>query len=111
MARVTVSIGEEDKEYLEEKSGDGAEYDSMSEVMRNCITAHKERNELHEELERLRDRLESRENRIGELEIQLAKRSQIEDRIEDVEIQLREDKKEVTTPWPIRWIRWLRDSD
>lgn len=90
MPRVTVSVSEDDKEYIGEKSGDGAEYDSMSEVMRNCITAHKEQNQLEEEIERLRDRLESREDRIDELESQLRKRSNIEDKIEDLPDKIRD---------------------
>lgn len=55
MPRVTVSIDDEDKDYLQEQSGDSAEYDSMSEVMRECIQAHKEQNELENEIERLRN--------------------------------------------------------
>lgn len=55
MPRVTVSVTEEDKQYLKEKSGDGGEYESMSEVMRDCITAHKQVDELETTVERLQN--------------------------------------------------------
>ena len=82
MPRVTASVDEEDEEYLREKSAESAEYDSMSEVMRDCITAHKERNQLEKEIEQLQDRLETREERVTELEEQLRERSRIEEKVD-----------------------------
>jgi Arc/MetJ-type ribon-helix-helix transcriptional regulator len=55
MPRVTVSVSEEDKQYLKEKSGDSGEYESMSAVMRDCISAHKRVDELETEVERLQN--------------------------------------------------------
>ena len=58
--------------------------------MRNFIQAGEERQELEAEIRRLRDRLESRNERIDELESQLRKRSNIEDKIEDLPDKIRD---------------------
>ena len=101
MPRLTVTIDESDKEYIESKSGDGEEYDSMSEVVRNCIQAHKR-------VDSLEDRLESREKRVQELEEQLARRSQVEEKVEEVALEVREDREENRAPFFVEWWNWWK---
>jgi metal-responsive CopG/Arc/MetJ family transcriptional regulator len=55
--------------------------------------------------ERLQDRLAAREERIEELEEQLSKRSQIEEKIDD----LAERDREPDAPFFVDWWRWARD--
>jgi len=80
MEPLTIRIREETKESLEEGAD---EYDvSVSEYVRELIRKGSEYDELAE-------RLGARENRIEELESQLRKRSQIEDKIEDLPDKIR----------------------
>lgn len=108
MPRLTVSVNEEDEQYVREQSQDSEEYDSLSGVMRDCIQAHKEQPDLEDEIERLRERLESRESRIEDLEEQLARRSQIEEKVEEVRMEVKDQQNEADeeAPFPIRWWRW-----
>jgi TolA-binding protein len=87
MEPLTIRIREDTKESLDEEA---TEYGvSVSEYVRELIEKGREYDDLQE-------RLESREDRINELESQLAKRSQIEDKLEDLpaKIQGRESYQE-----------------
>lgn len=53
MPRQTVTISEEQKEFIESKVGNGREYDSRSEVVRMCINEYERAEELQEKVERL----------------------------------------------------------
>lgn len=76
---------------------------------KNELTAHIEENEeLKEELSTLKDRLETREQRIDQLEAQLAKRSQIEDNVEELSMVVHEDHNQINAPFFVRWWRWIR---
>jgi Arc/MetJ-type ribon-helix-helix transcriptional regulator len=105
MSRLTVTIKEEQSELLEELPGEGGEYDSKSEAVRNFI----QRGETIQELE---ERLEQREQRIEELQSQLSKRSQIEERIKALPDKLREsrlsysEKKEIAISRASPLERW-----
>jgi septal ring factor EnvC (AmiA/AmiB activator) len=95
MEPLTIRVHEETKQSLESEA---AEYDvSVSEYVRELIDRGRE-------YEELAGRLESREDRIEELEKQLTRRSQIEEKI-DV---LANRTEEPSPPWPIRWWRWAR---
>lgn len=87
--RLTITIDDEQSQLLDDLSGEGGEYDSKSEAVRDFIQAGKEHRELQTEIDTLRDRLEAREERIDELESQLRKRSNIEDKIEDLPDKIR----------------------
>lgn len=54
MPRLTVSITEEQSDWLEEKSGESGEYDSKSEVVRECIKSYERVGVLEDELDRSR---------------------------------------------------------
>jgi DNA repair exonuclease SbcCD ATPase subunit len=81
MKPLTIRIHEDTKQSLEEEA---AEYDvSVSEYVRQLI-------EKGREYDDLADRLDSREERIAELESQLARRSQIEEKIENLPDKMRD---------------------
>lgn len=102
MEPLTIRIQAETKESLESEA---AEYDvSVSEYVRRLIRKGREYDELAE-------RLESREARIDELEAQLARRSEIEDKVEALPDKIRQAESDPAPPWPIRWYRWFRNDD
>jgi DNA repair exonuclease SbcCD ATPase subunit len=81
MEPLTIRIREDTRESLEEEA---AEYDvSVSEYVRQLI-------EKGREYDDLADRLDSREERIAELEAQLSRRSQIEEKIENLPDKMRD---------------------
>lgn len=110
MPRLTVTITEDQAELLEEISGDDAEYDSKSAAVRDFIQHGEERRELEREIARLEERLETREERIDELEDQLARRSQIEEKVDVLATRV-EETEEPEPPFVIRWWQWWRDRD
>ncbi len=80
MEPLTIRIRDETKQSLEDAA---AEYDvSVSEYVRQLIDKGREYDELA-------DRLDAREDRIAELESQLSRRSQIEQKIEDLPDKIR----------------------
>jgi len=83
-----------------------AEGVSRSEYIRQVLRNRDEAEELREEVDTLQQRLENRESRIEELEEQLAKRSQIEEKVDVLAKRVEEDEPD--PPWPIRWVRWFR---
>ncbi len=81
MEPLTIRIRKQTKESLEAEAG---EYDvSVSEYVRELIDKGREYDDL-------RERLESREDRIEELESQLRERSRVEEKIEDLPDKIRE---------------------
>jgi chromosome segregation ATPase len=121
MHRLTISITEEQAALLDEVSGEGGEYESKSAAVRDFIQAGERERELRAELarveerlssreariedlerehaervEELQDRIASREDRIEQLEEQLARRSQLEEKVESLpaQIQQRESYRE-----------------
>ena len=81
MEPLTIRIREETKESLESEAD---EYGvSVSEYVRELLEKGREYDDLE-------DRLQSKEDRIEELESQLARRSHIEDKIEDLPDKIRD---------------------
>jgi hypothetical protein len=50
--------------------------------------------------------LEARKDRIEDLEEQLARRSDIEEKIDD----LAKRDQEPNPPWPVRWWQWAKEG-
>jgi Arc/MetJ-type ribon-helix-helix transcriptional regulator len=92
MPRLTITITEDQSELLENISSDDGEYESKSAAVRDFIQAGEQEHDLHKEIARLEERLDSRENRINELEEQLARRSQLEEKVENLPAKIRERK-------------------
>ena len=58
-------------------------------------------------LEELEERVATREARIDELERQLTRRSNVEEKV-DVLAKRVDESSKPTPPFPIRWVQWLR---
>jgi|APHM01.1.fsa_nt_gi Ribbon-helix-helix protein, copG family. len=100
--QTTIRIGEN---LIEELDAEAEERDiSRSEYIRQILCERGESEELRKEVDTLRDRVESREERIEDLEQQLARRSQIEDKIDT----LAEREQQDDAPFFIKWMRWYR---
>jgi uncharacterized coiled-coil DUF342 family protein len=87
---------------------------SRSEYIRQILRERGESEELREEIDTLRQRLESREERIEELEQQLTRRSQIEEKVEEVALEVREvreEREESNAPFFVKWARWFRERE
>lgn len=77
---------------------------SRSEYVRERLRERDEVEELNQEVKRLQDRLEAREERIDALEEQLARRSQIEEKVDT----LAKQQESADAPFFIQWARWFR---
>lgn len=110
MKKVSVSLTHDHVSRLDERQERG-DADSRSAAVRDILdeydAVHTECEELRSECERLRTRLESREQRIDELEEQLARRSQVEEKVDTLAKRV-EDQDEPAPPFPVRWWRWVQ---
>lgn len=104
---ITIRLREELIDSLDEEADD--EGVSRSEYIRDILADRHAADELIEEVEDLRDRLDAKERRIDELEEQLARRSQIEQKVEDLALEVRERRQE-DAPFFVRWYRWWQRS-
>lgn len=100
MEQITIRIQEDLLKSIEDEA---AEHDaSRSEHIRRLI----EKGSEHAEL---KDRLAAREDRIEDLEEQLRRRSQIEEEVEELAVEVREQRAAAQAPFPVRWYRWWKD--
>lgn len=100
MEQITLRVPDELREELD---GDADERGvSRSEYVRDVLRTRRD-------TEQLRDRLDSREARIDELEEQLARRSQIEEKVDVLAARVEEDAAP-DPPWPVRWWRWVKNG-
>lgn len=84
-------------EYEAEKQGT-----SRSEYIRSILSNRHRADSLEQ-------RLEIRENRINQLEEQLARRSQVEEKVDVLAKRVDESStRSPDPPFPIRWWQWLR---
>ena len=93
MKRVTVSLDDRQLYELEARQRLG-EADSRSDAVRQILEEYEELHtayeQLNQEYEDLHNRYEAREDRVDELESQLRKRSNIEQKIEDLPDKIRD---------------------
>ncbi len=101
MRNVTVRLREELIDRLDEADERGV---SRSEYIRDILDERHRVEELEAEVDRLQDRLDARERRITELEGQLARRSDVEEKINDLPDELRDDGPDPS--FPVRWYQW-----
>lgn len=110
MKKVSVSLQEEHVDRLDdrEESGDAG---SRSEALRQILDEYEELrtecDELRTECEELRTRIENREDRVDELEEQLARRSQVEEKVDTLAKRVEDDD----APFFVRWYRWYQRRD
>ena len=84
---------------------------NRSEYIRQIVRERHEADELREKIENLREQLTSRENRVTELEQQLRERREIEEKVDEVALEVREQKETSNAPFPVRWYKWWKGSD
>lgn len=101
--QTTIRLRDELVETLDEEADERGV--SRSEYVREILQNRHRADELQAEVETLRDRLDERAERVRALEQQLARRSNIEEKIEELPEKVREDP---TPPWPVRWYKWFR---
>jgi len=101
MPRITVTISDELDEYLEEHSGDGEEFDSKSEVMRNLAQRGQEVDDLETEVE-------MKQNRIEDLERQMGARDQVEEKVDVLAKRIEEEQSTPDPPFFVEWVQWFR---
>ena len=106
MQNVTVRLPEELIDRLDEESDA-----SRSEYIREILSERHRADELEERIDHLQEELKRREGRVSDLEEQLARRSQIEERIEDMEVQLRETEQSQNAPFIVRWYQWFSNRE
>lgn len=104
MEQITLRLDDDLKDELETEADERGV--SRSEHIRNVL-------ETRADTERLRDRLETREERIDELEEQLARRSQLEQKVENLPEKVREtesyqDRRQraLDTAGPLTRLKW-----
>lgn len=110
MKKVSVSLEEGQVTLLEER-GEDLDAGSRSETLRKILEEYEdlrtECEELRSECEDLRTRLNSREDRIEELEEQLARRSQVEEKVDTLAKRVEDED----APFFVRWLRWYRNRE
>jgi len=115
MPRITVTISDALHGYIEEKSGDDAEFDSKSEVMRHLAEHGRDADDLQERVDELedelvdvreqRDRLQERVDEFEDLEQEVdrlkeEKRLLLAEREEKAELaRYVEDERETQQRW------------
>jgi chromosome segregation ATPase len=100
MRNVTVRLHEDTIDDLDDEA-DGRDI-SRSEYIREILDDRHEVEQLTEEVSTLQNRLESREERVQTLEEQLARRSQLEEKVDT----LAKQQDEADAPFFIKWYRW-----
>jgi len=109
MAKESITIRLE-SELIEGLEGEADEESvSRSEYIRQILRERHTAGELADEIDTLQQRLETREERIDTLEEQLTRRQQLEDKVEDVALEVREERQEEDAPFPVRWYRWFHN--
>jgi seryl-tRNA synthetase len=109
MEHLSVTVEESTLERIDELKDKRDE--SRSQVVRDLLSKGQRADELEKELDTIRDRLETRKKRIEELEQQLTRRSQIEEKVEEVALEVREDREESNAPFFVKWARWFRERE
>lgn len=77
---------------------------SRSEYIRTTL-------ESRHEADHLRERLDVREERIDELEMQLAKRSQVEEKVDTLQNRVEDQQSTQNAPFFVRWVQWWRSRE
>lgn len=105
MEHLSVTVEESTLERIDELKDERDS--SRSQVVRDLLSKGQKADELEQEMETLRERLETREARIDELEEQLARRSNIEEKVDTLA------KRQETTnaPFFVKWYKWFQERD
>ncbi len=105
MDSITVRLS---TELIDELEAEADELDvSRSEHIRETLQNRHDAEELRKEVSSLRERLETREERVSELETQLARRSEVEEKVNTLAKREQEDN----APFFVKWYRWWQSRE
>jgi len=79
---------------------------TRSEYLRQIVRERHRADSLADKCDTLRTELNRREDRVSELEDQLRKRSRVEEKVDEMALQLRESDTE--PPFFIKWWNWYK---
>ena len=98
-------------ESLIEKIDDEADEQdlSRSEYIRQLLENRHRADKLEDEIQSLREQLESRESRISTLETQLRERREIEDKVDEVAMEVKEQRESTNAPFVVKWYKWWKN--
>lgn len=103
---ITTRLESELIEGLDEESDEAGL--SRSEYIRRILRErHENPAKLQQEVDTLRDRLHAREERIDTLERQLARRSNVEKKVDE----LAKRQESANAPFFVEWYQWLRQRE
>lgn len=111
MKKISVSLEAKHVERIEDianREDIGSRSGAVREIIDEYESLTTRCGELGTECENLRNRLESREDRIDELEEQLARRSQVEEKVDLLASRV-DEADNPDPPWPVRWYQWVRE--
>lgn len=111
MKKLSVSLESDHVDRLDERQADG-DAASRSAALRDILDEYEalrtECEGLRTECDELRTRLEQRETRIEQLEEQLARRSQVEEKVDTLARRVEDRERAADAPFFVRWVRWVR---
>lgn len=67
MARLTISVSDEQEAFVEEKSGDSGDYESKSAFMRECLNRYERVDELEARVNDLQNQLRAANSRSDDM--------------------------------------------
>lgn len=105
---VTTRVESETHDYISTQSE--ARDVTKAQVVRELIERGREADQLEERVDALEKRLERREDRIDDLEEQLARRSQIEEKVDTLATTVEEQQGQTDAPFWVRWLRYYREK-
>jgi len=103
--RLTESLLDEINEEAEERDLNRSEY------IRQLLQNRHKADELRDEVDTLREQLASREKRVTELEEQLRKRREIEDKVDEVAMEVKEQRESSNAPFVVKWYKWWKNRN
>jgi predicted nucleic acid-binding Zn-ribbon protein len=112
MKKVSVSIRQEQYDTLVERqeSGDAGSFsEALRQVLDEYEAVREECEDLRTECEELQTRLEAREDRVDDLEEQLRRRSNVEEKVDELALEVQETRTSSDAPFFVRWARWWRE--
>lgn len=102
MEQITLRLPPDLLERLDEEADEAGI--SRSEHIRNVLRTR-------ENTDKLRERIKQKEARIDQLEEQLARRSQVEEKVDVLAERVENRERADDAPFFVRWARWFRGGD
>jgi len=104
---ITIRLREELIDRLDDEAEDKGV--SRSEYVREILQDRHRADELEDKVKSLQSQVDSREERIATLEEQLARRSQVENKVDELALELKESRDQ-DAPFFVKWYRWYKNQ-